>query len=187
MPESASPQHSFVPEPVFFNENGRLRDDLLWTIKRGSKLRVAAACFSMNAFEILKSALTQIDELHFLFTSPTFTSTKEEASRREFFIPRRNREQSLYGTEFEVKLRNELIKRRSRENAPNGSSKKSALSPSSATRSVKKTRSSSSTLFRERLCRASFASSLRSFPSSIYDASPQVSWPTGLLFIRRRR
>ena len=111
MPESASPQHSFVPEPVFFNENGRLRDDLLWTIKRGSKLRVAAACFSMNAFEILKSALTQIDELHFLFTSPTFTSTKEEASRREFFIPRRNREQSLYGTEFEVKLRNELTQK----------------------------------------------------------------------------
>lgn len=111
MPESASPQHSFVPEPVFFNENGRLRDDLLWTIKRGSKLRIAAACFSMNAFEILKSALTQIDELHFLFTSPTFTSTKEEASRREFFIPRRNREQSLYGTEFEVKLRNELTQK----------------------------------------------------------------------------
>lgn len=111
MPESASPQHSFVPEPVFFNENGRLRDDLLWTIKRRSKLRVAAACFSMNAFEILKSALTQIDELHFLFTSPTFTSTKEEASRREFFIPRRNREQSLYGTEFELKLRNELMQK----------------------------------------------------------------------------
>lgn len=65
----------------------------------------------MNAFEVLKSALTQIDELHFLFTSPTFTSTKEEASRREFFIPRRNREQSLYGTEFEVKLRNELTQK----------------------------------------------------------------------------
>ena len=111
MPESVSPQHSFVPEPSFLNENGRLRDDLLWTIKRGSKLRIAAACFSMNAFEILKSALTQIDELHFLFTSPTFTSTKEEASRREFFIPRRNREQSLYGTEFEVKLRNELTQK----------------------------------------------------------------------------
>lgn len=111
MPESASPQHSFVPESVFSNENGRLRDDLLWTIKRGSKLRIAAACFSMNAFEVLKSALTQIDELHFLFTSPTFTSTKEEASRREFFIPRRNREQSLYGTEFEVKLRNELTQK----------------------------------------------------------------------------
>ena len=88
-----------------------MRDDLLWTIKRGDKLRIAAACFSMNAFEVLKSALTQIDELHFLFTSPTFTSTKEEASRREFFIPRHNREQSIYGTEFEVKLRNELTQK----------------------------------------------------------------------------
>jgi hypothetical protein len=41
-------------------------------LKPGARLKVAASCFSMYAFEALKAELEQVDELHFNFTSPTF-------------------------------------------------------------------------------------------------------------------
>ena len=90
------------------NVNKTLRDDLTIEIKKGSKLSIAAACFSIYAFQELKKELKNIDELRFIFTSPTFTTEKAPKEKREFYIPRLNRERSLYGTEFEVKLRNEL-------------------------------------------------------------------------------
>lgn len=90
------------------NKNKKLRDDLSVEIKTGSKLSIAAACFSIYAFQELKKQLLSIDELRFIFTSPTFTTEKAKKEKREFYIPRLNRERSLYGTEFEVKLRNEL-------------------------------------------------------------------------------
>ena len=90
------------------NKNKKLRDDLSVEIKSGSKLSIAAACFSIYAFQELKKQLLSIDELRFIFTSPTFTTEKTKKEKREFYIPRLNRERSLYGTEFEVKLRNEL-------------------------------------------------------------------------------
>ena len=90
------------------NVTRTLKDDLSVEIKNGSKLSVAAACFSIYAFQELKTELQNIDELRFIFTSPTFTTEKARKEKREFYIPRLNRERSLYGTEFEVKLRNEL-------------------------------------------------------------------------------
>ena len=88
-----------------------LRDDLSVEIKDGSKLSIAAACFSIYAFQELKAQLKDIDELRFIFTSPTFITEKPKKEKREFYIPRLNRERSLYGTEFEVKLRNELTQK----------------------------------------------------------------------------
>ena len=88
-----------------------LRDDLSVEIKDGSKLSIAAACFSIYAFQALKEQLLDIDELRFIFTSPTFVTEKTKKEKREFYIPRLNRERSLYGTEFEVKLRNELTQK----------------------------------------------------------------------------
>ena len=93
------------------NKNKILKDDLSVEIKQGSKLSIAAACFSIYAFQELKKQLTDIDELRFLFTSPTFVSEKAKKEKREFYIPRMDRERSLYGTEFEVKLRNELTQK----------------------------------------------------------------------------
>lgn len=93
------------------NTTKTLRDDLAVEIKQGSKLSIAAACFSIYAFQKLKKELQGIDELRFIFTSPTFTTEKAKKERREFYIPRLNRERSLYGTEFEVKLRNELTQK----------------------------------------------------------------------------
>lgn len=93
------------------NINTRVRDDLTETIKKKSKLRIAAACFSIYAYEELKKNLSGIENLQFIFTSPTFTMDKAEKSKREFYIPRMTREQNLYGTEFEIRLRNELTQR----------------------------------------------------------------------------
>lgn len=85
-----------------------LRDDLAKEIHEGSKLSIAAACFSIYAYRELKQELESIYELRFIFTSPTFITEKAKKEKREFYIPRLDRERSLYGTEFEVKLRNEL-------------------------------------------------------------------------------
>lgn len=93
------------------NTTKTLKDDLSSEIKQGSKLCVAAACFSIYAFQVLKKELKGIDELRFIFTSPAFITEKAEKEKREFYIPRLNRERSLYGTEFEIKLRNEMTQK----------------------------------------------------------------------------
>jgi SNF2 family DNA or RNA helicase len=93
---------------VFDNITKTVKEDLRNELKAGSKVSIAAACFSMYAFHELKAQLETIDQLRFVFTSPTFISDKMVKEKREFYIPRLNRERSVYGTEFEVKLRNEL-------------------------------------------------------------------------------
>ncbi|WP_418816820.1 helicase-related protein [Pseudoruminococcus massiliensis] len=93
------------------NTTKTLKDDLSVEIKKGSKLSIAAACFSIYAFQELKKQLISIDELRFIFTSPTFVAEKTKKEKREFYIPRLNRERSLYGTEFEIKLRNEMTQK----------------------------------------------------------------------------
>jgi len=93
---------------VFDNINKTVKDDLTVTVTKGGKLSIAAACFSIYAYQALKKQLEGIDELRFIFTSPAFVAEKAPKEKREFYIPRLNRERSLYGTEFEVKLRNEL-------------------------------------------------------------------------------
>ena len=90
------------------NVNKTLRDDLQVEIQKDSKISIAAATFSIYAFQELKKELKGVEQLRFIFTSPTFTTEKAAKEKREFYIPRLNRERSLYGTEFEVKLRNEL-------------------------------------------------------------------------------
>lgn len=84
---------------------------MLTTISRGSRVSVAAACFSMYAYKELKKQLDSVDEFRFIFTSPTFTTEKASRAKREFYIPRLSRETSLYGTEFEIKLRNEMTQK----------------------------------------------------------------------------
>lgn len=90
------------------NVTRTLRDDLRSTLHTGSKVAIAASCFSIYAFQELKEQLSAIAELRFIFTSPSFVKEKEDKQKREFYIPRLNRERDLYGSEFEIKLRNEL-------------------------------------------------------------------------------
>ena len=96
---------------ILDNINQTVRSDLQASIKKGSKVSIAAACFSIYAYQELKKQLDSIDELRFIFTSPTFIQEKIPKEKREFYIPRLNRERSLYGTDFEIKLRNELTQK----------------------------------------------------------------------------
>ena len=93
------------------NRNKILKDDLKTEIHKDSKISIAAACFSIYAFQELKEELSNIDELRFIFTSPTFVKEKFKKEKREFYIPRLNREKNLYGTEFEIKLKNEMTQK----------------------------------------------------------------------------
>ena len=96
---------------IFNNGTDIVRDDMAENIKKGSKVSIAAACFSMYAYKELKKQLEGVDEFRFIFTSPTFVTEKVNKQKREFYIPRIGREQSLYGTEFEIKLRNEMTQK----------------------------------------------------------------------------
>ncbi|MFT3906795.1 MAG: SNF2-related protein [Steroidobacteraceae bacterium] len=100
---------------IIDNINRLFGDDLKQSLRSGAKLKVAASCFSMYAFEALKAELEQIEELDFIFTSPAFVAEevtdKIRKERREFHIPKLERERSLYGSEFEIQLRNKLTQR----------------------------------------------------------------------------
>lgn len=96
---------------IFNNITKIVKDDLVQVITPGSHISIAAACFSIYAYKELKSELEKIDSMQFIFTSPTFVTEKFPKEKREFYIPRLHRERSLYGTEFEIKLRNELTQK----------------------------------------------------------------------------
>ena len=100
---------------VVDNINTLLGDDLKASLKSGARLKIAASCFSIYAFEALKSELSRIDSLEFIFTAPTFlpqgVTDPLKRERREFFIPKAERERSLYGSEFEIQLRNKLTQK----------------------------------------------------------------------------
>ena len=93
------------------NINTRLGDDLKTEIKKGSKLSIAASSFSIYAFEALKKELKSIEELRFIFTSPTFIEENLQKESREFYIPHIYNEHHLCGGEFELRLKNELNQR----------------------------------------------------------------------------
>ncbi|MDD4428981.1 MAG: helicase-related protein [Paludibacter sp.] len=96
---------------IFNNITKTVKDDLQVTISPNSRVSIAAAYFSIYAFQELKEQLQDIQELRFIFTSPTFVTEKAPKEKREFYIPRLEREKSLHGTQFEVKLRNELTQK----------------------------------------------------------------------------
>lgn len=93
---------------VINNISERVIDDLKVKLSKGSRVLIAAASFSIYAFEALKEELENVEELRFIFTSPTFIKDKVKKEKREFFIPKLNRERNLYGSDFEIKLRNKL-------------------------------------------------------------------------------
>ena len=100
---------------IIDNTSLLLGDDLKATVGRGSRLKIAASCFSIYAFEALKSELSKAESLQFIFTAPTFVpmevTDRLRKERREFFIPKTTRERGLYGTDFEIQLRNKLTQR----------------------------------------------------------------------------
>ncbi|SMD05892.1 hypothetical protein SAMN02746065_12631 [Desulfocicer vacuolatum DSM 3385] len=100
---------------ILDNINTLWGDDLKKTLKPGAKLKIAASCFSIYAYESLKKELEKIDSLEFIFTAPAFipneVTDKVPKKRREFYIPKQQRERNLYGTEFEIELKNKLTQK----------------------------------------------------------------------------
>ena len=96
----------------FNNITERVIDDLKQLLlSDNSQVSIAAASFSIYAYEALKEELEKVDCVNFIFTSPTFYTDESEEQKREFYIPKLNRERSLFGSDFEIRLRNQLTQR----------------------------------------------------------------------------
>ncbi len=97
------------------NINRLLGDDIKQSVTPGAKIRIAASCFSIYAYETLKKEFESLDCFDFIFTNPTFVPDEVTDSgrkqRREFHIPKSRRERSFYGTEFEIQLKNKLTQK----------------------------------------------------------------------------
>ena len=103
--------NKIVPMELIDNIQKTLAEDLRATLTVSSRMSIAASCFSIYAYQELRKELEQIEELRFIFTSPTFIAEKTNKEQREFYIPRLNRERSITGSEFEILLRNELTQK----------------------------------------------------------------------------
>ncbi len=95
----------------FNNITERVIDDLRQALSDDCQVSIAAASFSIYAYEALKEELEKVDCVNFIFTSPTFNADKAEKQKREFYIPKLNRERNLFGSDFEIRLRNQLTQR----------------------------------------------------------------------------
>lgn len=95
----------------FNNITERVVDDLKQILSSDSQVSIAAASFSIYAYEALKEELEKVDCVNFIFTSPTFNTDKSVKQKREFYIPKLSRERNLFGSDFEIRLRNQLTQR----------------------------------------------------------------------------
>ena len=71
---------------IFDNIREIVKDDMVTTITKGSKVSIAAACFSMYAYKELKKQLESVDEFRFIFTSPTFTKERHPKKNVSFIF-----------------------------------------------------------------------------------------------------
>lgn len=93
-------------EKILDNKKNKVIDVLQKGISKGAKISTISAYFTIYAYNALRNQLKDIEEFRFLFVEPTFVKEKEE--KREFYIKRLDREKRLSGTEFEIRLKNEL-------------------------------------------------------------------------------
>lgn len=72
-------------------------------VKKGSKLSVISAYFTMYAYYELKKELNKIDNMRFIFTSPNFVKNSNK-ELRQFYIDNND----IFGNNYEIKLKNEM-------------------------------------------------------------------------------
>ena len=85
------------------NKTNFVYEELEDSIKRGSKLSVVSALFSMYAYDSLKKHLDRIENMRFIYTKPSFIKDDKKESR-EYYIDNNN----IFGNEYEIKLKNEM-------------------------------------------------------------------------------
>ena len=85
------------------NKTNFVYEELEDSIKRGSRLSVVSALFSMYAYDSLKKHLDRIENMRFIYTKPSFIKDDKKESR-EYYIDNNN----IFGNEYEIKLKNEM-------------------------------------------------------------------------------
>ena len=93
------------------NKTKLLGDDLKKELSESSQVEIIASVFTIYAFEALKEELEKVSELRFIFSSPAFAQKMlngVDKKPKEFIISEAFSKTSLYGTSFELKLKNQL-------------------------------------------------------------------------------
>ena len=96
-----------TPKILDNKQQGRVVDELRLGLHPGAKLSVISAYFTIYAYEALKKELADIEEMRFIFTTPSYIKQKSDF-QREFYIAHRDMGNRLSGNDFELKLRNKL-------------------------------------------------------------------------------
>ncbi|MEH7349137.1 helicase-related protein [Gottfriedia acidiceleris] len=78
-------------------------------VKKGSKIAVASAYFSVYAFAELKKELTKGKEFRFLYTQPTFYNHEKDSNHQYKMQLNRGNFPTFDGNEFELPLRNKML------------------------------------------------------------------------------
>ena len=92
-----------VKAKILDNKTDFVYKELEENIKKGSKLSVISAYFSMYAYDSLKKPLDKIDNMRFIYTKPSFLKDNTKESR-QYYIDNNN----IFGNDYEIKLKNEM-------------------------------------------------------------------------------
>jgi SNF2 family DNA or RNA helicase len=84
-------------------QSGLVGDVLKEHVQEGGKLSIAAAHFTLYAFQELISELEKLDEVRFIFTEPAFVENSHMPLERI-----EGNESKLFGVEEEIQFKNEL-------------------------------------------------------------------------------
>ncbi|MCI5669779.1 MAG: helicase-related protein [Candidatus Enterosoma sp.] len=96
------------------NKTRLLGDDLKTELGNSPQVEIIASIFTIYAFESLKEELENVSELRFIFSSPAFTQkimNGTDKKPKEFMISEAFNDTLLYGTSFELKLKNQLTQK----------------------------------------------------------------------------
>lgn len=80
-------------------QNGLVGDILKRNIKENSKVSIAAAFFTLYAFDELKEELSKIDNLKFIYSEPTFVKNDNKTIMKKI----KENENKIFGIEEEIK------------------------------------------------------------------------------------
>ena len=95
-----------APKMIDNRQMGNVADELKSSMRKGSKLSVTSAYFTLYAYRALKKELEKVDSFRMVLTEPAFLGKKEE--QLEFHI-QHNVEKNIAGNEYEIKLKNEML------------------------------------------------------------------------------
>lgn len=96
------------PKILDNKKNGKVYEELMANLKKGSKLAVISAYFTIYAYAELKRELSKIDKMQLIFTEPTFVKKDRELIREYYIEHTYAKKRNIAGNEFEIKLKNEM-------------------------------------------------------------------------------